>query len=74
MLIAAQALHLHWKAYRKAVAADEPLPFTWVAIGYRIMRTGTWLRECYGYEDGKPAYQLLALAGTMYYGGKRGKR
>jgi hypothetical protein len=73
-MVTAQGLAAQWDRYRRALAANEPGAFSWVALGYRIIATATYLREQMGYEDDEPCYDLVAIGGSMYYGGRRGKR
>jgi hypothetical protein len=50
----AQGLAAQWDRYRRALAANEPGAFSWVALGYRIIATATYLREQMGYDQPIP--------------------
>jgi hypothetical protein len=74
LMLIARELAAHWRTYHKALENNEPGAFSWVAFGYRIVDTATWLRDQMGYEPDEPCHDLVALSGAMHYGGLRGKR
>lgn len=73
-ILMGQELAAHWRAYRRAIGAYEPVPFAWTSIGYRIRAAGEALRERLGYEAGEHCNDMLVAAGTITFAGRRNHR
>jgi len=63
MNLLATELAAHWRAYRRAIYGEDPIPFAWTAIGHRIRVSGVALRRRLGFDNPRNNVKCVEAVG-----------